>query len=83
MKRVLLNTLSLCVLSALAGSALAAPSHFEHFITRDGAALMDGKQPVRPDDSGPAAPKATGVPSAGKKRPDNPPEPDLAPQPES
>jgi cell division protease FtsH len=29
-------------------------------------ALMDGKQPVRPDDTGPSAPKATGVPSAGK-----------------
>lgn len=47
MKRALFNTLSLCVLSALAGSALAAPSHFEHFITRDGAALMDGKQAFR------------------------------------
>src|SRR5690606_23140539 len=39
-------------------------------------ALMDGKQPVRPDDDANAAPKATGVPSAGKsgkKRPDAPP----------
>ncbi|BDN90973.1 CBM35 domain-containing protein [Aeromonas caviae] len=47
MKPSLLNTLSFCVLSALAGSTLAAPSHFEHFITRDGAALMDGKQAFR------------------------------------
>ncbi|SMQ74778.1 membrane protease FtsH catalytic subunit [Devosia lucknowensis] len=49
-------------------------------------ALMDGKQPMRPDDSGPAAPKATGVPSAGKtgkKRPDSPPEAGMEPQPES
>tara|TARA_R100000365_G_C2737196_1_gene66326 strand:+ start:222 stop:476 length:255 start_codon:yes stop_codon:yes gene_type:complete len=49
-------------------------------------ALMDGKQPERPDDSGPAAPKASGVPSAGKtnkKRPDSPPEPGMEPQPES
>jgi cell division protease FtsH len=48
-------------------------------------ALMDGKQPTRPDD-GPAAPKASGVPTAGKvdkKRPDAPPEPGLEPQPES
>ena len=46
--------------------------------------LMEGKQPVRPDDSGPAAPKASGVPAAGKsgrKRPDAPPEPGLEPQP--
>jgi len=45
-------------------------------------ALMDGKQPVRPDDSGPAAPKASGVPSAGatgKKRPG--PAPDAPPEP--
>jgi len=45
-------------------------------------ALMDGKQPVRPDDSGPAAPKATGVPSAGtagRKRPG--PAPDAPPEP--
>ena len=49
-------------------------------------ALMDGKQPVRPDDNGPAMPKATGVPTAGKsgkKRPDAPPEPGMEPQPES
>ncbi|KKB76023.1 cell division protein FtsH [Devosia soli] len=49
-------------------------------------ALMDGKQPIRPDDSGPAVPKATGVPTAGKsgkKRPDAPPEPGMEPQPES
>jgi cell division protease FtsH len=49
-------------------------------------ALMDGKQPVRPDDNGPAAPKASGVPTAGKldkKRPDTPPEPGMEPQPES
>ncbi len=49
-------------------------------------ALMDGKQPVRPDDNGSSAPKATGVPSAGKagrKRPDSPPEPGMSPQPES
>jgi cell division protease FtsH len=49
-------------------------------------ALMDGKQPERPDDSGPAAPKASGVPSAGKTnktRPDSPPEPGMEPQPES
>jgi cell division protease FtsH len=49
-------------------------------------ALMDGKQPVRPDDNGSSAPKATGVPSAGKagrKRPDTPPEPGMEPQPES
>lgn len=49
-------------------------------------ALMDGKQPTRPDDSGPAVPKATGVPTAGKsgkKRPDAPPEPGMEPQPES
>ena len=49
-------------------------------------ALMDGKQPVRPDDAGPAAPKASGVPTAGKpgrKRPDAPPEPGMEPQPES
>jgi cell division protease FtsH len=49
-------------------------------------ALMDGKQPVRPDDNGPSAPKATGVPTAGKlgkKRPDAPPESGLEPQPES
>ena len=48
--------------------------------------LMDGKQPVRPDDSGPAAPKASGVPTAGragKKRPDAPPEGGLEPQPGS
>jgi len=48
--------------------------------------LMEGKQPVRPDDSGPAAPKASGVPAAGKsgrKRPDAPPEPGLEPQPNS
>jgi cell division protease FtsH len=41
---------------------------------------------VRPEDSGPAAPKATGVPSAGKtgkKRPDAPPEPGMEPQPGS
>jgi cell division protease FtsH len=47
-------------------------------------ALMDGHQPVRPDDSGPAAPKASVVPSAGKspkKRPDAPPEGGLEPQP--
>ncbi len=46
--------------------------------------LMEGKQPVRPDDSGPSAPKASGVPTAGKpgrKRPDAPPEPGLEPQP--
>ncbi|MGY3868342.1 CBM35 domain-containing protein [Aeromonas crassostreae] len=47
MKRILLNTLSTCVLSALAGSALAAGSQFDHFITRQGAALMDGKQAFR------------------------------------
>src|SRR5690606_5358016 len=49
-------------------------------------ALMDGKQPVRPDDNGPSAPKASGVPTAGKstkKRPDAPPEPGMEPQPES
>jgi cell division protease FtsH len=49
-------------------------------------ALMDGKAPVRPDDDGTAAPKATGVPSAGKsgkKRPDAPPEGGLEPQPGS
>ena len=49
-------------------------------------ALMDGKQPMRPDDSGPSVPKATGVPTAGKtgkKRPDAPPEPGMEPQPES
>ncbi|MBN9333814.1 ATP-dependent zinc metalloprotease FtsH [Devosia sp.] len=49
-------------------------------------ALMDGKQPTRPDDNGPAVPKATGVPTAGKsgkKRPDAPPEPGMEPQPES
>ena len=49
-------------------------------------ALMDGKQPVRPDDHGPATPKATGVPTAGKsakKRPDAPPEPGMEPQPEN
>lgn len=49
-------------------------------------ALMDGKQPVRPDDNGPSIPKATGVPTAGKsgkKRPDSPPEPGMEPQPES
>ncbi|MGV3575466.1 MAG: ATP-dependent zinc metalloprotease FtsH [Devosia sp.] len=49
-------------------------------------ALMDGKQPTRPDDGGPAVPKATGVPTAGKsgkKRPDAPPEPGMEPQPES
>ncbi|SFV27113.1 cell division protease FtsH [Devosia crocina] len=49
-------------------------------------ALMDGKQPMRPDDSGPTTPKATGVPTAGragKKRPDAPPEPGMEPQPES
>jgi cell division protease FtsH len=49
-------------------------------------ALMDGVQPVRPDDTGPSAPKASGVPSAGKpgkKRPDAPPEPGLEPQPNS
>ncbi|KQN77309.1 ATP-dependent zinc metalloprotease FtsH [Devosia sp. BK] len=49
-------------------------------------ALMDGKQPVRPDDNGPSTPKATGVPTAGKsgkKRPDSPPEPGMEPQPES
>jgi cell division protease FtsH len=48
--------------------------------------LMEGKQPIRPDDSGPAAPKASGVPAAGKsgrKRPDAPPEPGLEPQPNS
>src|SRR5690606_28367484 len=48
--------------------------------------LMDGNQPVRPDDNGPAAPKASGVPTAGKvdkKRPDSPPEPGMEPQPES
>jgi cell division protease FtsH len=47
---------------------------------------MDGKQPTRPDDNGPAVPKATGVPTAGKsgkKRPDAPPEPGMEPQPES
>jgi cell division protease FtsH len=45
-------------------------------------ALMDGKQPVRPDDNGPSAPKASGVPSAGaagKKRPG--PSPDAPPEP--
>ncbi len=47
MKRVLLNTLSFCVLSALAGSTLAAGSQFEHFITRQGASLMDGNQQFR------------------------------------
>jgi len=49
-------------------------------------ALMDGKQPTRPEDGGSAAPKATGVPTAGKtgkKRPDAPPEPGMEPQPES
>ncbi|CAN7317538.1 MULTISPECIES: ATP-dependent zinc metalloprotease FtsH [unclassified Devosia] len=49
-------------------------------------ALMDGKQPTRPEDGGPAVPKATGVPTAGKsgkKRPDAPPEPGMEPQPES
>ncbi len=49
-------------------------------------ALMDGKQPVRPEDNGPSAPKATGVPTAGKttkKRPDAPPEAGMEPQPES
>jgi cell division protease FtsH len=49
-------------------------------------ALMEGHQPVRPDDSGPSAPKASGVPSAGKsskKRPDAPPEGGLEPQPGS
>lgn len=49
-------------------------------------ALMDGKQPERPDDNGPSIPKATGVPTAGKsgkKRPDAPPEPGMEPQPES
>jgi len=48
-------------------------------------ALMDGKQPTRPED-GPSTPKATGVPTAGKmgkKRPDAPPEPGMEPQPES
>ena len=49
-------------------------------------ALMDGHQPVRPDDSGPSAPKASGVPAAGKpakKRPDAPAEGGLDPQPNS
>ena len=48
-------------------------------------ALMEGHQPVRPDDSGPSN-KATGVPSAGKsgkKRPEAPPEAGLEPQPGS
>jgi cell division protease FtsH len=48
-------------------------------------ALMDGKQPVRPDDNGTSAPKASGVPTAGKlgkKRPDAP-DAGLEPQPES
>ena len=48
-------------------------------------ALMDGQQPIRPDDSGPTT-KASGVPSAGKsgkKRPDAPPEPGMEPQPNS
>jgi cell division protease FtsH len=49
--------------------------------------LMDGKQPVRPDDTGgPTAPKASGVPAAGKpgrRRPDAPPEGGLEPQPGS
>src|SRR5690554_1629281 len=47
--------------------------------------LMEGHQPVRPDDSGPST-KASGVPSAGKatkKRPDAPPEGGLEPQPGS
>jgi len=49
-------------------------------------ALMDGKQPVRPEDGGTPAPKASGVPSAGKtgkKRPDAPPEAGMEPQPGS
>ena len=48
-------------------------------------ALMEGHQPVRPDDNGPSN-KASGVPSAGKsgkKRPDAPPEGGLEPQPGS
>ena len=43
---------------------------------------MDGKQPIRPDDSEPAL-KSTGVPSAGKsgkKRPDA--DPGTAPEPQ-
>jgi cell division protease FtsH len=49
-------------------------------------ALMDGIQPVRPDDNGPSAPKATGVPSAGKtskRKPDAEPDSGLEPQPNS
>ncbi|WDR04935.1 ATP-dependent zinc metalloprotease FtsH [Devosia rhodophyticola] len=49
-------------------------------------ALMEGKQPIRPDDSDGAAPKQSGVPTAGKaskKRPDSPPEGGMEPQPES
>jgi cell division protease FtsH len=48
-------------------------------------ALMDGKQPTRPDD-GPSAPKASGVPAAGKgakKHNDGGEEPGMEPQPES
>ena len=48
-------------------------------------ALMEGHQPIRPDDTNTPT-KASGVPSAGKpgkKRPDAPPESDLKPQPES
>ncbi len=47
--------------------------------------LMDGKLPVR-DVESEAAPKASGVPSAGrtgKKRPDSEPDPGLEPQPEA
>ncbi|MEO5806095.1 ATP-dependent zinc metalloprotease FtsH [Devosia sp.] len=47
-------------------------------------ALMDGKQPIRPDDGEGGTPKASGVPSAGKagkKRPEAPPEGGMEPQP--
>lgn len=47
--------------------------------------LMDGKPPVRPDDSAPSGPKVAGVPSAGKsaKKKPTPDEGGMEPQPES
>ncbi len=49
MKRVAKKSLFLAVLAALtsAGALAAEPSHFDNFITRQGAQLMDGNQEFR------------------------------------
>ena len=49
MKQPVKKSLLIAVLAALtsAGAMAAAPSHFDHFITRQGAQLMDGKEEFR------------------------------------